>query len=155
MEHVSDLSASHAIAAVNMSLGSGYHNAPCDANPLRDEIEKLRESGILTVIASGNNGYYNAVSSPACVAEAITVGASFKDRVELDRAYSNTSALVDFLAPGRGIVSAVDDGYGGKTGTSMAAPHVSGLLAVLKSRAPSASAETVERLLRSDFTTNH
>lgn len=150
LQYVSRLSTSHGIAAVNMSLGSNYHDVACDStSPLSAEIAKLRESGILTVIASGNNGYYNAVNSPACISAAITVGASHKDRVELDHRYSNTSALVDFLAPGTEIVSSTDDGYEALTGTSMAAPHISGLLALLKSRVPSAPADALESHLRS------
>lgn len=148
LQHIVDLSASHRVAAVNMSLGSGYYDVPCEQHPLKEEIVKLRESGIATVIASGNRGYYNAVSAPACVSAAITVGASLKDRVELDRRYSNTSAAVDFLAPGTAIMSAVTRGYDYKTGTSMAAPHIAGLFALLKSRAPSVSVDSMEHLLR-------
>ncbi len=150
LAHVLLLSTSHQIAVVNMSLGSGYHSAACDStSPLREEIEKLRESGIPTVIASGNDGYYNAVSSPGCISAAITVGASYKDRVELDLKYSNTSSLVDFLAPGTDIVSATGNEYGKKSGTSMAATHVSGIFALLKSRFPSASVDELESVLRS------
>lgn len=149
LRHVRDLSASHEIASVNMSLGAGYHNAACDsANPLAGEMLTLRESGIVAVVASGNDGYYNAVNSPACISAAITVGASLKETVTLDLSYSNTSAVVDFLAPGTEIVSAVPGDYGQITGTSMAAAHVSGLFALLRSQVPSASADGIESALR-------
>ena len=148
--HIRTLLSSQKIASVNLSLGSGYRNAACDlANPLTSEIDRLRDSGILTVIASGNNGYYNAVNSPGCISSAITVGASLKETIELDRQYSNTSVLVDFLAPGTQIVSAIDHGFGSKDGTSMAAPHIAGLLALLLSEVQSASADTLETVLRS------
>ncbi len=149
LRHVRDLSASHEIASVNMSIGDGYHNVACDStNPLTDEILALRESGVLAVIASGNDSFYNAVNSPACISAAITVGASLKETVALDLEYSNTSAIVDFLAPGTEIVSAIAGGYGPKTGTSMAAPHVAGLFALLRSQVPSASADGIESALR-------
>ena len=86
--------------------------------------------------------------TPACISAAITVGASLKGTVALDSQYSNTSAIVDFLAPGTEIVSAIAGGYAPKTGTSMAAPHVAGLFALLRSRVPSASADGIESALR-------
>ena len=151
LRHVRDLSASHEVASVNMSIGGGYHNAACDsANPLTDELLTLRESGVATVVASGNDGYYNAVSSPACISAAVTVGASFRETAALDVSYSNTSALVDFLAPGTEIVSAMaGGGHRPNTGTSMAAAHVAGLVALLRSQVPSASADDIESALRS------
>lgn len=150
LRHVRGLFSEHSleIASVNMSLGDGRHNTVCDS-VLTDEVLALRESGILTVISSGNDGYEDAVNSPACISAAITVGASLKGGDDLDSSYSNTSAVVDFLAPGTGIVSAVSPGgYGEKTGTSMAAPHVAGLVALLKSQVPSASADEIESALR-------
>ena len=150
LRHVRNLSASHEIASVNMSFGGGYHNAACDStNPLTSEIVTLRESGVLAVVASGNDGYYNAVNSPGCISAAMTVGASSREAVALDTSYSNTSAVVDFLAPGTGITSAIPGGrYGRKTGTSMAAAHVAGLFALLRSRVPSASADGIESAVR-------
>lgn len=149
LRHVRDLSESHEIAAVNLSLGGGYRNTACDlTNPLTDEILALRESGILAVIASGNDGYYNAVNSPACISAAVTVGASFRETATLDVSYSNTSAIVDFLAPGTEIVSSTAGGYEPNTGTSMAAAHVAGLVTLLRSRVPSASADELESALR-------
>ena len=150
LRHVRALSASHEIASVNMSFGRGYHDAACDStNPLTDEIVTLRESGIPAVVASGNDGYYNAVNSPACISAAMTVGASYKGAAALDFTYSNTSAIVDFLAPGTGITSAIPRGrYGRNTGTSMAAAHVAGLFALLRSRVPSASADGIESAVR-------
>ena len=150
LRHVRGLSASHEIASVNMSIGGGYRNAACDAtNPLTDEVLTLRESGVLAVIASGNDGYYNAVNFPACISAAVTVGASFREAAALDVSYSNTSADVDFLAPGTEIVSSIAGGYGPNTGTSMAAAHVAGLVALLRSQVPSASADEIESALRS------
>ena len=150
LRHVRDLSAAHEIASVNMSFGGGYHNAACDStNPLTNEILTLRESGILAVVASGNDGYYNATSSPGCISAAMTVGASSRETAALDFSYSNTSAIVDFLAPGTGMTSAIPGGrYGRNTGTSMAAAHVAGLFALLRSRVPSASADEIESAVR-------
>ncbi len=74
------------LSAVNLSLGGdGAQRTACNDHPLREIVRNLREEGIATVIASGNDGNFQAVSSPACIAEAVTVGSSRAD-----------SALPDF-----------------------------------------------------------
>ncbi len=55
--------------------------------------------------------------------------------------------MVDILAPGSWIYSSLVEGYGSKSGTSMAAPHVAGAVAVLKSMNPSASVDEIEQAL--------
>src|SRR5690606_6102452 len=70
-------------------------------------------------------------ASPARVLEALTVGAS--DESDARASFSNWGACVDVFAPGVGIVSAVHDADAGgasKSGTSMAAPHVAGVVAL-------------------------
>ncbi len=149
LEHVQSLSSKYKIAAANMSLGGDRNEVPCDATSLlTSEINRLRGLGIATVVAAGNDGYYNAISSPACVSTAIAVGATNKDG-KLAIEYSNTSSDVDFLAPGTGIISSANGQFSAKSGTSMATPHVSGAFAVLKSVAPQASVDTLEAILRS------
>ena len=66
------------IASVNMSLGGGAYPAYCDeVHPaLRDTIISLRAAGIASVIASGNNYSCGAISYPACISSAISVGAT-------------------------------------------------------------------------------
>src|SRR6185312_2136516 len=109
----------------------------CPGDPLAPIIRSLRSAGILTFIAAGNSSFTNAVSSPACIPEAITVGnavASFTAGGSLQLMVagdSNNSTLVDVFAPGTNIVSAGSDITGPgvwatKSGTSMAAPHVAG-----------------------------
>lgn len=133
-----------------MSVRGRLRHSACDSHQLEQEVTKLRQSGILTVLASGNDGMYNAVSGTACISSALTVGASFKDRAELDWKCSNASALVDFLALGTEILSATADGsYGSMTGTSIAALHVVGIIALLRSQVPTASADMIESILKS------
>lgn len=135
------------IAAVNMSLGGGRSEWSCLDNPRRDIIVALREAGIATVIATGNDGYDNALSYPACIPEAIAVGSLGP--------YSNEGFWRDLLAPGDLIMSA----YPGRnnaagsatveaTGTSMAAPHVAGGLALLREAYPEASIDQMESALQ-------
>uniref|UniRef100_UPI0023EF8AC6 S8 family peptidase n=1 Tax=Trichlorobacter lovleyi TaxID=313985 RepID=UPI0023EF8AC6 len=65
----------YSIAAVNMSLGGGSNTTDCDAvsGSVKAAIDNLRSAGIATVIATGNNGYTNAIGSPACISTAVSV----------------------------------------------------------------------------------
>src|SRR5205807_3995123 len=63
-------------AAVNMSLGGGRFHSNYDVDPLKPIIDSLRSADIATVIAAGNNGFTNALSSPACISSAVSVGST-------------------------------------------------------------------------------
>ena len=126
------------LVAANLSLGEGLYSAACDDDLRKKVIDSLRAAGVATVIAAGNNGYGVAVAAPACVSSAITVGATTdQDGVA---AFSNRGALLDLFAPGVSIVSSVPGGkWADMSGTSMAAPHVTGALAVLRQAMPDAT----------------
>ncbi|MBT5488053.1 MAG: S8 family serine peptidase, partial [Halieaceae bacterium] len=70
LEHVLSLKESGAfnVAAVNMSLGGGEYTASCDADrpAYQGVVNNLTDAGIAVVIATGNDGFSNAVGSPAC-----------------------------------------------------------------------------------------
>lgn len=150
MQHVLALSAFHDVAAVNLSLGGqafGTSQSCNQASPSQvNAIAQLRSARIATVAASGNDGFTNAVSSPACLSNAISVG-SVSD---LDAAsdFSNSADFLDVLAPGETIVSAAD---GGGTrvasGTSMATPHVAGAIAAIREAVPNATVDEIENAL--------
>ncbi len=132
------------IAAVNMSFGSGQYTTYCDVNPLKTAIDNLRAVGIASVVASGNAGYTNALSAPACISTAISVGNSTK--TDTIWSTSNSASFLNLLAPGTSIYSPDFPGgaYSYVTGTSFAAPHVAGAMAQLKHKNPNA---TVSQML--------
>jgi hypothetical protein len=140
--------AAYNIAALNLSLGYGSFTAPCATDPLALAVATARNAGILASVASGNNGFLNATSSPACAPSAVSVGAVYDANVgglsygtcadpvtAADRVacFSNSASFVTVLAPGA-IVTAAGISM---TGTSQAAPHVAAAIAVLKGAFPS------------------
>jgi subtilisin len=153
MEWVYELGPDAHVAAVNLSLGGGYYSSQelCDLDlshaALKSAMENLRASGIATVVAAGNNGYTGALSSPACLSPAVSVGATTKSGQVAS--YSNSAPFLSLLAPGSRIVSSIPGGgYGSMSGTSMATPHVTGAWALLKQEDPGAGVDTLLRRLR-------
>jgi subtilisin len=146
LQEVRDIAGNFSIAAVNMSLGGGEHQIACDTDVRKGVIDQLRTAGIATVIASGNDGFTNAVGAPGCISTAVTVGATTK--TDTIPNFSNSSSLVELLAPGQSINSSrPGSGFQDMSGTSMATPHVAGAFAVLRSCAPNATVNAIQNAL--------
>ena len=149
LERVYTLSSSFRIASVNLSLGGGYYTEPCDSDPMKSIIDKLRAESIATVIASGNSGFTNALSSPACISSAISVGSTNDTGTQGVSYFSNSASFLTFLAPGNLINSSIPGGgYTNMAGTSMASPHVAGCWAILRQAKPYASVADVQSALQ-------
>ncbi len=137
LEYVRDNAARWNVAAVNLSLGGGSFAAYCDDEPHKPVIDQLKTLGVATVIASGNDGETGAIAAPACISSAVAVGATTK--ADALAPFSNEWSRPMILAPGDGIVSAMPGGgFASLRGTSMAAPHVAGAVALLKGAHPTA-----------------
>jgi serine protease len=130
--------ASRAIA--NMSLGGPYSQATNDA------VARATAAGVVMVVASGNSGVDACTKTPASAPSAVTVGST--NSADARSSFSNHGPCVDLHAPGEGIYSSlITGGYGSKSGTSMAAPHVAGVAARYRSVNPTASMQAVRDTL--------
>lgn len=121
---------------INMSLGgSGFSQAVADA------VKAASDAGVLVVSAAGNSGCCDRVLYPAKLPESMAVAAV--DANDQRASFSSTGPEVDVAAPGVAVLSTVPQGtcrlcdpsgYRSLSGTSMAAPHVTGTGALLISR---------------------
>jgi subtilisin family serine protease len=129
---------------VNIILSSNSWGGGSYNQALKDAIDASGNADMLFV-ASAGNGYGNnndinpsypgSYDSPNIIAVAST---NHNDGLATHSNYGPTS--VDLAAPGESVYSTVPGGYGYKTGTSMATPHVSGVAALLKAVRPDLNA---------------
>ncbi|MBC7956149.1 MAG: S8 family serine peptidase [Cytophagales bacterium] len=160
------------IVAINLSLGDiSHHTSPCgDAltNPFATAISNARNAGLSVVVAAGNNAYNSGalglgLSMPACTPGVVSVGAvydsvqggltwfsgqaaqctDFSTAANQVACFSNSASYLSLLAPGA-VITAGSSSFGG---TSQAAPHVAGALAVLRAGFPEQTLAAIEAQL--------
>ncbi len=151
MEYLATVASSYNLSAVNLSLGDGQNYATaCDVQEFayKAAVDNLKSLGVATVAASGNEGYRNGVSSPACISSVISVGATDDDGNLTS--YSNVGAILDLLAPGVSITAASPgNALSTRQGTSMSSAVVAGAWAVVRLSMPAATTEEILDRLKS------
>jgi serine protease len=142
---------------INMSLGG---SGACDTTTQK-AISSARSRGTVVVVAAGNSNVNASNASPASCAGVITVAAT--NRSGGKASYSNYGAVVDVAAPGgdsgtgNAILSTLNagtrapgaDSYASYIGTSMATPHVAGVVALMLAKNPNLTPDDVESRLKS------
>jgi subtilisin family serine protease len=137
-------------AVASMSLGGGKSDA------LDAAVTAVIGKGIPFAVAAGNENQDACNVSPARTANAVTVGAT--DKTDRRASYSNWGSCLDIFAPGSDITS---DWIGSNTatltisGTSMATPHVAGVMALRLGLNKNQTPAQITSWLQSMATTNH
>ncbi|MCC4594841.1 S8 family serine peptidase [Xanthomonas campestris pv. phormiicola] len=123
---------------INMSLGGSGTCSTTYQNAINGAVGR----GTTVVVAAGNSSANVSTSVPANCANVIAVAATTSSRAKAS--YSNYGTGIDISAPGSSILSTLNDGtttpgnasYASYNGTSMATPHVAGVVALMQSVAP-------------------
>lgn len=132
---------------VNMSVG-GYSSSKA----LQQIVDKAYASGILLISAAGNEGYNRkgTITYPAAYKSVIAVGAI--DENNKRATFSSVGEDLELMAPGVNILSTIPGGYQINSGTSSAAPFITGVAALILEKKPWLKNTQVRDLMNSTAT---
>ena len=135
-----DWATNNGMDVISMSLGGSSGDTA-----LESALQNAYNAGIVIVAASGND-YAGTISYPARYSTAIAVGAT--DSSDTRASFSNYGAELEVVAPGVNIYSTYTGGsYKTLSGTSMATPMVSGVVALMLSKNPNLTPDEVRNIL--------
>ncbi len=144
------------IRIVNISVGSIKKTDDNETERLVKAVEELWKLGFVVIVAAGNNGPdKGSVTAPGNAKSVITVGASDDNMVSGNDRRKNYSGRgpteicvvkPEIVCPGTGIISCNNkNGYSAKSGTSMAVPIVSGIVALMLERKPDLTNKEIKK----------
>lgn len=145
----------HPAKVINASLGSKPAATEMPTPYLYQEVfQRLHDKGVTLVIAAGNDNVDASRVTPASADNVIVVGSYNSHHQRSD--FSNFGKKVDVYAPGEDIFSSVNKGEKGQTeqnddymsGTSMAAPVVTGVVALILEKNPDLTPDQIENILK-------
>ena len=144
------------VSVISMSLGGAVYSdrETCKENDafIAGYVDDAVSKGIIVVAASGNfgcgsSGCTNQIASPACLGNVTSVGSVSHDGTQISD-FSDRAGFLDIVAPGESIVSTSSDGDGGiASGTSVAAPFVTGIALLVKEANPEIRAMDFKKAL--------
>ena len=136
-----------------MSLGtSQLFNGNCDTATAFNmagaaAINTLRTSGVIAFASAGNDGSATQMTSPACLSNVVSVGAT--DDSDNVAGFTNSNSTTDIMAPGVDITSTgLANGTSTFTGTSQASPHAAGCAALLLDAGDALTPDAIEAFLK-------
>src|SRR5215211_1519287 len=142
---------------INLSLGA--EQEPPGDPVLGASVQRAQEAGALVIAAAGNDGINTDSVYPAAYPDVLGVSATDQDNAPAS--FSNSGPVVDVAAPGVDLISTYNADYPENTtgalyarfsGTSLAAPHVSGVAALLKARNADLTSEQIAARIQDNAT---
>lgn len=156
LDHIRSTLGTTSVDVVNMSLSfvsnpplpTDFYSGPCDSQfpALSSAVNRLVAEGVVVAVASGNQGVSTGLPAPACFRNVVAVASSREPGTF--SSFSNRGPGTDVSAPGSDITTTTPgNSFAEVDGTSFAAPHVAGAIALLRDLEPALRVDQITSLL--------